>query len=95
MCSKKKLILKKKQWNNWVRIKEDHYIYNIEILCNKEKNAYKKSIIKWINDIADNFVKNPQLRLWIEQQVKPFPRKKLLKGSKVKSIESSNIEINA
>ncbi|SCO60105.1 Tryptophan-Threonine-rich plasmodium antigen C terminal, putative [Plasmodium berghei] len=92
----KRTNIEKKQWSNWVRIKEDHYIYNIEILCNKEKNAYKKSIIKWINDIADNFVKNPQLRLWIEQQqVKPFPRKKLLKGSKVKSSERSNIEINA
>lgn len=79
----KRTNIEKKQWSNWVRIKEDHYIYNIGILCNKEKNIYKSSIVKWINDIVDKFVKNPQLRLWIEeQQDKPFPNKKLLKGDR-------------
>ncbi|KEG00953.1 sporozoite and liver stage tryptophan-rich protein, putative [Plasmodium vinckei vinckei] len=96
MIWQKRTNVEKRQWINWVRIKEDHYIYNIEIVCNKDKNIYKNSIIKWINDIIEQFVSNPQLKIWLESQSnKPRSSKKSLKSERVRNVNETNIEINA
>ncbi|CAD2101012.1 hypothetical protein YYG_04278 [Plasmodium vinckei petteri] len=96
MIWQKRTNVEKRQWINWVRIKEDNYIYNIEIVCNKDKNMHKNAIIKWINDIVEQFINNPQLKIWLEsQRNKPRSSKKLLKSARVRNnVNESNIEIN-
>ncbi|SCN60759.1 sporozoite and liver stage tryptophan-rich protein, putative [Plasmodium chabaudi chabaudi] len=96
MIWQKRTNIEKKQWMNWVRIKETHDIYTIEVICNKDKNIYKNSIIKWIDDIVEKFISNPQLSIWVEsQRNKPRSGKRAFKTARVRNVSESSVEINA
>ncbi|GAW79607.1 tryptophan-rich antigen [Plasmodium gonderi] len=69
---KNRIANEKKEWDNWVKIKEESVIYNKHKKWTQWIKRKKPIIIKWIESIADKCVEDEKWRTFINEEYDEF-----------------------